>query len=128
MTHRDPNPPKSLLLAIDGALNLLFGIILLLFPFGVPSLLGLPSASSAFYPMILGAVLFGIGVALLVERQRGAGGLGIHGAIVINLSGGGALLLWLMFGDLDLPAHGMALLWTVAVAVLGLSVVEWRRL
>ena len=55
------------LLVIDGFVNLLLGVLLLLFPFGVASLLAVPVPDTHFYPTILGAVIFGIGLAFLIE-------------------------------------------------------------
>ena len=78
------------LLIIDGIVNLLLGILLLLFPFGIAPIIGAPVPNNHFYPSILGAVLFGIGIALLIDaygHQRGIRGLGITGAIVINFFG-----------------------------------------
>ena len=57
---------RKVLLAIDGALNVLFGLVLLAFPTGFAVSLGLPPAASAFYPSILGAVL----TAGYVMRRR----------------------------------------------------------
>jgi hypothetical protein len=59
-THR-------VLLGIDGIVNLALGAALLLFPAGLVGLLGLPPTSTYFYASILGAVILGIGVALLLE-------------------------------------------------------------
>jgi hypothetical protein len=75
---------------------------------------------------------------LLVEPKRhvaglpGLTGLGVAVAIAINLCGGGALLVWLVAGDLGVPMRGRVILWAVAVAILALGVVEaasgsWRE-
>ena len=69
----------------------------------------LPNVETFFYVNIFGAVLFGIGIALLLEHfagKKGITGLGIGGAIAINLCGGGTLVYWLLFGNLDLPLRG----------------------
>ncbi len=124
---------KTLLL-VDGAVNLVLGVVLLLFPVGVANLMGLPPTSTNFYPSILGAVLAGIGVALLVERfgaDKGVRGLGLGGAIAINVCGAGALLVWLLVVPFDIPARGYAVLWTVAILVLVIAGIEvftrsWR--
>lgn len=79
---------RSPLLTIDSLINLLLGVLLLVFPRGLISFLGIPEPASASYPNILGAVLFGIGIALWVERGAGrGGGHGLGGAVVINLCG-----------------------------------------
>ena len=59
---------ESTLLEIDGIGNVLLGLPLIVYPTGVAQLLGIPFAEHAFYPVILGALLLGIGIALLVER------------------------------------------------------------
>ena len=55
------------LLFIDGIVNLLLGVLLLLFPLGIAPSLGIPVPDTHFYPTILGAVLLGIGIALLID-------------------------------------------------------------
>ncbi len=115
------------LLAIDAIVNLLLGVLLLAFPAGVIDFLGLPPTSTCFYATILGGVIFGIGVALCIEwwgAPEGAHGLGLSGAIVINICGAAVLLIWLLLGGLDLPLRGLAVLWGVALVVLGIGVAE----
>ena len=97
---------ETTLLEVDAAVNLALGILLLVFPRSLVEVLGIPDAVSAFYPSVLGAVLFGIGIALLVARFRPAlGGLGLGGAIAINVSGGLVLAVWLLAGGLALPTR-----------------------
>jgi hypothetical protein len=123
------------LLIIDGIINLVLGVLLLLIPFGLASFLGVPEPVSFLYPCVLGAVLFGIGVALLLEvwvGSKGIRGLGVGGAIVINFCGAGALLGWLFMSSPDLPLRGKILLWCIALVVLLVGVVElvsrsWRE-
>lgn len=118
---------QKTLLAIDAAVNLLLGALLLLFPIGIPRLLGLPQVSHHFYTTILGAVIFGIGIALLLEllgAPWGMRGLGLEGAIAINLCGGSVLLLWLLWRPFDLPVRGHVVLWSVAAVVLGVGMAE----
>ena len=116
-----------LLLTIDGIINLVLGILLLLFPLGMAELLGVPQSDVNFYPTILGAVIFGIGVALLIERYgfaRNIRGLGLGGAIAINLCGALALLVWLVSTPFDIPLRGHVILWSVAIIVLVVGIVE----
>ena len=118
---------QKILLIIDGAVNILLGLLLLLFPPGLATLLGLPQTNTTFYPTILGAVIFGIGVALFVEiygKRKNLNGLGLCGAIAINFIGGGILMLWLLFGQLDIPTRGRIILWSVAVIVLLIGIIE----
>ena len=118
---------KKTLLEIDGAVNLVLGTVLLLFPAGMLDLLGLPSVQHHFYTTILGAVIAGIGLALFIELRwgaKGVRGLGLAGAIAINLCGGGVLLVWLLFIPFEMPLRGHILLWSVAGVVLGMGILE----
>ena len=122
--------PGTLLL-IDAGINLLLGLLLLIFPRSLVDLLGIPGVESAFYPSILGAVLIGIGVALLMERYQprpGMVGLGIGGAIAINLTGGAALIIWLIFGGLKVSTLGFLVLAGLALVLVLISAVELRSL
>ncbi|MGB5286742.1 MAG: hypothetical protein WCB63_09525 [Polyangiales bacterium] len=120
------SPGRARVLYIDGFINLLLGVALLCFD-PVADWLGLPASDTAFYPTILGAVLFGIGIALVWEAVRGDGqllGLGLGGAIAINLCGGLVLTGWLLVGDLRLPLRGQVILWTLASILVLISLVE----
>jgi hypothetical protein len=117
---------KTLLL-IDGIVNLLLGILLLLFPLGMAQLLGVPLSNINFYPTILGAVIFGIGIALLLEaygEPRGIRGLGLAGAIAINFCAAGVLTIWLISTPLNLPLRGYIILWTITIVVLTIGFSE----
>lgn len=117
----------AILLTIDGIINLVLGILLLLFPFGMAEILGVPQSNVNFYPTILGAVIFGIGIALLIERYgntRNIRGLGLGGAIAINICGAIALIIWLVSTPLDIPLRGYVILWSVAIIVLVVGIVE----
>ena len=116
-----------LLLAIDSFINLLLGVVLIFFPESLARSLGIPIPESAFYPSILGGVLFGIGIALALEfwkPQQRLGGLGLGGAIAINMSGAIVLAAWLVRGVVDIPVRGYVFLWTIAVLLVGISAAE----
>ncbi len=102
---------KTLIL-IDSIINLLLGLVLLAYSKPVIDLFGLPKTGLNFYPNILGAILFGIGIALFIEYKRKGEfiGLGLGGAISINLVGGIVLFLWLVFGSLNIPVKGKIIL------------------
>jgi len=120
-------PKSKILLLIDGVVNLLLGMLLLLFPFGMAQVFGVPQSNSNFYPTILGAVIFGIGIALLLEaygKPGGIHGLGLAGAIAINFCGAGVLTLWLIIFPFNLPLRGYIILWTIAIVVLALGFIE----
>jgi hypothetical protein len=115
----------SVLLALDGVGNIVLGAPLLLFPSSVSRFLGLPPAGGAFYPVVLGSVLVGIGMALLVERFRpGVGGLGLGGAVSINVVFGIALAAWLLIERPTLPLRGALLLWALVAVLVGISLAE----
>ncbi|MEA3440165.1 MAG: hypothetical protein U9R58_07775, partial [Chloroflexota bacterium] len=75
------------------------------------------------------------GLALLMEHfgsDRGIRGLGLGGAIVINLCGAITLAFWLLSGRLQIPTRGHIVLWTIAGIVLLIGLVEissgtWRE-
>jgi len=126
---------KQMLLTVDACINFVLGVLLLLsIPFSsqLTGLLGVPEIENAFYPSLLGAVLFGIGIALVGERARAGrdapGGLGLAGAIAINLCGGLVLGGWLVLGKLDLPPRGWVFLWVLDVLLVGVSGLEWVAL
>ena len=116
-----------LILLIDAIINFVLGILLLLFSKKLTSILGIPPTDQYFYPNILGAILVGIGFALMIEIRRGRGGLvglGLGGAVAINLCGGIVLGLWLLTGNMDIPIHGYIFLWFLVFILIGISIVE----
>ena len=116
----------TITLIIDAIINYALGILCILYPF-VAETVGVPIVENSFYPTILGAVLFGIGIALTIEcfrKQGGMVGLGLGGAVAINLSGGFVLILWLIFGDLIIPLRGYLFLLSLAVILVGISLIE----
>ena len=118
---------QNLLLFIDGVINIILGILLLFFPIGLVNFLRLPGTEGLFYAQILGAVLTGIGIALFIERFRQPDqmiGLGLGGAISINLCAGCVLLLWLIFGNLQLSFYGNLVLWILVTILIGISAFE----
>jgi len=91
--------------------------------------LGLPITTDYFYPNILGSIFIGITVALYIEVRRTdrrvTTGLGLLGAITINLCGGCMLLFWLLSGNLEIPLRGKIFLWILDALLIVLSGIEW---
>jgi hypothetical protein len=116
---------ERLLLAVDASVNLLLGVLLLLAPLGSLRLLGLPDAAPYFYSSVLGAVLVGIGAALFIARG-GLPGLGLVGAIAINLCGSLSVLIWLLAATSNLSTVGRVVLGLVAGIVLLIALMELR--
>ena len=118
---------KKLLLA-DAVINLLLGVLLLLYPQGLVQALGMPPVATTFFPNVLGGVLFGIGIALLLAWRGGAQGLGLDGAIAINLCGAGVVVGWLVISPQAIPPRGRITLWVIALLVIGIGLFEiWHR-
>ena len=119
------------ILIVDAVINFVLGLLLLLFSPAIVSFLGVPPSSTSFYPNILGAILIGITIALIISatetKSRRTTGLGLIGAISINLCGGTTLALWLIFGRLHLPMKGYAFLWVLVVILVVVSLVELLR-
>jgi hypothetical protein len=93
---------RPLLLA-DAVINLALGVLLLLYPQWLAAALGMPPVATNFFPNVLGGVLFGIGLALLIAHHGGSQGLGLDGAIAINLCGAGVVAGWLIVGNTTHP-------------------------
>ena len=118
---------RSTLLTLDGLGNIVLGLLLLSVPVPLAAWLGIPNVSSGFYPSLFGAVLVGIGIALLLERRRYASdakGLGLGGTLTINLCFGLVLAGWLLFGGLGLPVHGAIVLCALVLILVGLGGIE----
>jgi hypothetical protein len=116
---------QKIILFIDFILNLVLGVLLLAYSTRLAAYLGVPLTDSSFYPTILGGVFIGIAIALLIEflnnSETRTSGLGLLGAISINLCGGLILILWLLFGNLNLPNKGLILLWSLAFVLVIIS-------
>ena len=104
---------RKYILRFDAIINLILGILLALYSKDLAEFLGIPIVESSFYPNILGGVFIGIALALYIETRRKASkvttGLGLIGAIGINLCGGFVLLIWLIFGHIHIPVKGRIL-------------------
>jgi hypothetical protein len=116
----------KILLLVDSIINVFLGIVLLAYSKPLVEFFGLPISYNNFYPNILGAILFGIGIALFIEYRRKDDfiGLGLGGAISINMMGGIVLFLWLVLGNLNIPMHGTIILWILDVILIGISSLE----
>lgn len=116
---------NTTLLVVDAIVNLGLGALLIAYPSHLVSLLGMPDVRPSFYARVLGGVLFGIGTALALEAGSSAGqGLGLAGAVAINLCGAAVLAGVLLMQSLDIPLRGRVLLWGLCVLLVGLSLLE----
>jgi nitrate reductase gamma subunit len=117
---------RPLLLA-DAVINLLLGVLLLLYPQWLAEALGMPEVATNFFPNVLGGVLFGIGLALLIAHRGGLQGLGLDGAIAINLCGAGVVAGWLVLAPHAIAPRGKITLWIIAILVFGIGLVELQH-
>jgi hypothetical protein len=118
---------EPVLLFLNAILYLALGFLLLLFPFGLVSALGVALPGATFYASMLGAVLLGVGLALLVERSRGTlgfPGLGINGAILVNICCAATLGIWLFYKSLNLLQIGYILLWALVAGIVTITLAE----
>ncbi len=119
---------KKTTLLIDASINFILAALLLAYSSKIVNFLGVPDSDNFFYPNILGAVFLGITIALIIEAFRTHSdrpvGLGLLGAISINLCGGFVLLLWLLFGGLNLPIKGLIFLWILDLVLVVVSSIE----
>ena len=117
---------RSLLLA-DALINLLLGALLLVYPQWLVEALGMPVVATTFFPNVLGGVLFGIGLALLISYRGGVQGLGLDGAIAINLCGAGVVVGWLVIAPQAIPSRGKITLWIIALLVIAIGLIELQH-
>jgi hypothetical protein len=118
---------KNTLLLADAIINLVLGVLLLLYPQWLAEALGMPPVATNFFPNVLGGVLFGIGLALLIAYRGGAQGLGLDGAIAINLCGAGVVAGWLIAAPHAIPPRGRITLWIIALLVIGIGLIELQH-
>jgi cation transport ATPase len=120
----------KIFLLIDSIVNIVLGLLLLCYPFGVGKILGLPVSEENFYALILGAVILGIGIALFIDfryYEKGMRGLGLEGAIAINLLASIVLIIILLPGKLRVSHTGSVILWIIAILVFLIGAAEYFR-
>jgi hypothetical protein len=107
------------------------GGLLIWYPTSLVEVMGLPTHSPRLFSRILGGVLVGIGIALILEdRRKGdvANGLGLGGAIAINLCGATALAAGLLSAQLSLTPFGGLFLWGLVLILVVVSGLEWANI
>ncbi len=105
------------------------GLLLVFLPITTARMAGLPHGNTAFWPRLFGAALLGIAGAFAVEGYNLAGGaieakgLGLGGAVIINLT---AILS--LFGTLIFSAvatrRGKVVIWLMILLLLFLTLFE----
>ena len=120
----------KILLLIDSIVNIIIGLLLLCYPLGIGKVLGLPDPGNNFYALILGAVLLGIGIALFIElkfHERNIHGLGLEGAIIINILASIVLIIILITSKLNISSTALIILWFIGILVFFIGVAEFFR-
>jgi hypothetical protein len=113
------------LLWIELVMKLAGGLLLVLVPLTTIAVLGLPRAETAFWPRQLGAALIGLSAATFMDASARLGhGLSLGGSFVINLATGGTLVAVLFLGQGPSTMRGRIVMWGLALATLGLTLVE----
>jgi hypothetical protein len=113
------------LLWIEVVLEASLAVCLLVAPGLFAKLLGLPAASSSFWPRLLGGTLAGVALATLAGISNWTrSGLGLGGHIAINVSISLTLLSMLIAGPFAPTWRGRLVLWALALVLLVLALVE----
>jgi hypothetical protein len=112
------------LLWLETLLKFVPGALLALAPIATLRVLGLPRPDTGFWPRLCGVLLVGIAGALFLEGTSRGHGLGLAGAIIINLSGASLLATLLVLEAGPDSARGRATVWLVVCALVTLSVFE----
>lgn len=113
------------LLWIETLLKFVPGVLLVLAPLTTLRVLGLPRPEIGFWPRLTGALLVGIAGALFLEGAwPGHGGLGLAGAIVINLCGASVLASLLTLEAGPTTTRGRTTIWLIVCVLVVVSVFE----
>lgn len=119
---------KEWIFWIDLAARLGAGLLLVVLPKPLISLLGLPKVPETFWPRMTGILLLAIACGTAIEvRFPGKGGPSLGGLVALNLAAAFALATALVVGQLDIPRRGRLLVWLAALcsAILGLVQLAW---
>jgi len=113
------------LLWIEFVVKLASGALLVLAPRMLARIAGLPPAEQPFWPRLLGGVLIGIAVAALVEvRFKSSIGLGLAGAVSVNVATAATLGSMLILGQGGPSRRGRFALWLASAGLVILALVE----
>ena len=112
-------------LLLETTIKLATGLLLVAAPLSTLRLLGLARPPSGFWPRLTGAVLLGLAAATFIEiRLPGSRGLGLYGAIAINLIAAGAIMGALIMGGGAPTRRGRIVLWLAVGLLMTLSLAE----
>ncbi len=101
------------------------GVLLILAPGLTIKFFGLPNSDGNFWPRLLGAVLFGLAMASMLQGTlRAQGGLGLTGSITVNLVAVAVLGSILILGPATPTKRGRFTLWCLMILLALLSLAE----
>ena len=112
------------LLWLETLLKLVPGVLLALAPLTTLRIIGLPRPDTGFWPRLCGALLVGMAGALFLEGTSRGHGLGLAGAIVINLCGASVLAALLVLDAGPPSRRGRIVVWLIVCLLVTLSVFE----
>lgn len=113
------------LLWLETLMKLASGVLLLVIPLTTTRVLGLQQPGEPFWPRLLGGVLTGLAAATFLEGfVKNTHGLGLAGAMAINLAGAATLATQLVVGKPAPTWRGRALLWLTTATLATLAFVE----
>ena len=116
---------RDQLLWVEAIVRGALALALIAVPKQVIAVLGLPRTEDTFWPRLVGAIFTGMAIAAYFEGHfKPASGLGLGGAIAINLATAFALATALVVGGLALPRRGRLLMWISTAALVVLSLFE----
>lgn len=116
---------RDQVLTVEALLRGAIAALLIVLPKSVIGALGLPRAEQSFWPRLLGAVFAGMAAAAYIEGHfKLQSGLGLGGAVAINIATAFAILTGLVVGGLDIPRRGRLLLWISSAALIVLALFE----
>jgi hypothetical protein len=113
------------LLFLEAVVKAAIGLILMIAPGAAFKVAGLPPVPTGFWPRVLGATLFGIAGANLIEGTLlGSRGLGLAGSLAINFAIAAMLTIQLALNAAATTVRGKLLLWVLVAILYVLILVE----
>lgn len=113
------------LLFLEAVVKAAIGLVLMIAPGASFRVLGLPVVPTGFWPRLLGATLFGIAGANLIEGTLlGSRGLGLAGSLAINFAIAAMLTIQLAVNAAATTLRGRLLLWILVAVLYVLILVE----
>ncbi len=112
------------LLAANGLVYVLFGILIIASPASIASALGLANPPSDFYTVLGGAAMLGLGIVLFGASRNFTPAVA-EAVVVANVIVVIFLVYWLLFNKYGAASQtGVIILWIVTVILIALAIGE----